>query len=46
MGHDLDDEELRATKDKFYKNKEFNKKQINEVVKRLIRNEEKKNENS
>lgn len=42
---DLDDEELRATKDKFY-HKEIKKEQINEVVKRLINSEEKKNENS
>ena len=43
---DLDDEELKATRDKFYHNKEIKKEQINKVVKRLIRNEEKKNENS
>ena len=44
---DLDDEELKATRDKFYHtNKEINKKQINKVVKRLINSEEKKNENS
>ena len=43
---DLDDEELKATKDKFYHKDKIKKEQINEVVKRLIRNEEKKNENS
>ncbi len=44
---DLDDEELKATRNKFYhKNKEINKKQINKVVKRIIKSEEEENENN
>lgn len=39
---DLDDDELRATRNKFYK-KEIRKKDIQDVVKR-IKSEEKENE--
>jgi hypothetical protein len=40
---DLDDEELKATRDKFY-HKEIRKKDIQDVVKRIIKSEEKENE--
>lgn len=40
---DLDDDELRATRNKFYK-KEIRKKDIKDVIKRIIRSEEKENE--
>lgn len=44
---DLDDEELKATRNKFYPKEDIEKlKDIKVVVKRLIKNEEKKNENS
>lgn len=47
MGHDLDDEELKATRRKFYPKEKLEKlKDIKIVVKRLINSEEKKNENS
>ena len=47
MGHDLDDEELKATRNKFYSKEKLEKlKDIKIVVKRLIKNEEKKDENS
>lgn len=40
---DLDDDELKATRNKFY-HKEIRKKDIKEVVKRIIKSEEKENE--
>ena len=40
---DLDDDELRATRNKFYK-KEIRKKDIKDVIKRIIKSEEKENE--
>lgn len=40
---DLDDDELRATRNKFYK-KEIRRKDIKYVVKRIIKSEEKTNE--
>ena len=44
---DLDDEELKATRNKFYPKEKIEKlKDIEIVVKRLINSEEKKDENS
>lgn len=44
---DLDDEELKATRNKFYPKEKLEKlKDVKIVVKRLIKNEEKKDENS
>ena len=43
---DLDDEELKATRKKFYPKEKIEKlKDIQVVVRRLIKNEEKKDEN-
>lgn len=40
---DLDDDELKATRNKFY-HKEIRKKDIKNVIKRIIKSEEKENE--
>lgn len=40
---DLDDDELKATRNKFY-HKDIRKEDIKDVIKRIIKSEEKENE--